>query len=214
MDIKSIKTGKVNYLEKLDADLYWGTDFAGGDLYEAEEVYKMQGHANSNRLIFVSMKDGKVFEPAAAGPGQYFGRPVAFEGRIYLLLVDFAEKKINILVCAEDLSSASVHASLSLNEVPDCYNLMLDTAPLTLVRQGAENKFQVVWPEKGEFAIEPSESFDFRDQDTLVFSKWFEDPDYREVTILRKYPSGEVIEELPGPVMTSEDGQRWLLSQE
>ena len=214
MDIKSIKTGKVNYLEKLDADLYWGTDFAGGDLYEAEEVYKMQGHANSNRLIFVSMKDGKVFEPATAGPGQYFGRPVVFEGRIYLLLVDFAEKKINILVCAEDLSSASVHASLSLNEVPDCYNLMLDTAPLTLVRQGAENKFQVVWPEKGEFAIEPSESFDFRDQDTLVFSKWFEDPDYREVTVLRKYPSGEFIEELPGPVMTAEDGQRWLLSQE
>ena len=88
------------------------------------------------------------------------------------------------------------------------------TEPLTLVRQGHENDFQVVWPEKGDFEISPSESFYFRDGERLIFSKWYEDPYYREETVIRAYPSGEVLEEIKGAVVRMPDGQKWMLEQE
>ena len=96
-------------------------------------------------------------------------------------------------------------------EVRDCYNLMLDTEPLTLVRQGRENDFQVLWPDKGDFTIDNTESFYFRDGDRLIFSKWYEDPYYREETVIRAYPTGEVIEEIKGAIVRMPDGQKWML---
>ena len=211
MKLKSIKTGSVSYLEMLGEGLYWGTDHASGDLYEAEDLFDSGRGIKSNRLIFVSLKDGRVFEPLKAEDGQYFGKPVLSEGRICVLKVDFKTRRIEILRLEEDFSGAGLIAELSLDEVPDCYNLMLDTEPLTLVRQGHDNDFQVVWPEKGSFNIDSTESFDFRDGDVLVFAKWFEDPDYREETVFRKYPGGEVIETLKCPVMKGPDGSKWLL---
>jgi hypothetical protein len=108
------------------------------------------------------------------------------------------------------MESAEVHARLPLGAVPDCYNLMLHTTPLTLTRQGHENTFQVVWPEQGSFTIEPQESLDSREGDKLVFSRWYEDPDYREEVIVRKYPTGEVLERANGTLMTMPDGQKWI----
>ena len=215
MKLRSIRTGTVSYLEALDGgSLYWGTDHASGDLYEAEDLYDGGRGIKSNRLVFVSLKDGKAYEPLLAEEGQYFGKPVVCGGSIYVLRVGFKERRIEILCCAKDLSGAEIVAELSLDEVPDCYNLMLDTEPLTLVRQGHDNDFQVVWPEKGSFTIENTESFDFRDGDVLVFAKWFEDPDYREETVIRSYPDGVVIETLDGPLMKGPDGRKWLLETE
>ena len=215
MQIKPLSTGSISYLELLDADdnLYWGTDHASGDLYEAGELYDSGRGIRSNRLIFVSLKDGKVSEPLPAGDGQYFGKPVMWEGRAYFLLVDFKARRIFIYRCSEDLSSAEVFVQLSLDEVPDCYNLMLDTAPLILTRQGPDKVFQVVWPDKCEFVLDDTETFDCRDGDVLIFSRWFEDPDYREDTVLRRYPGGEVIETLSGPLMVMKDGKKWLLER-
>ena len=213
MKLKSIRTGPVSYLEMLEEDLYWGTDHACGDLYEAEELYDNGRGIKGNRLLFVSLRDGKVFEPLKAEEGQYFGKPAVSGGRVFCLLVDFSSRSMMIMRLSEDLSGSETVAKLSLDDIPDCYNLMLDTEPLTLVRQGHENTFQVLWPDKGSFEIAPSESFDFRDGDILVFSKWFEDPEYREETVLRRYPGGEVIETLKGPVMKGPGGQKWLLDQ-
>ena len=109
------------------------------------------------------------------------------------------------------MSGAELVKELPLNAVKDCYNLMLDTEPLTLVRQGHENDFQVIWPEKGDFEISPTETFYFRDGDRLIFSKWYEDPYYREETVIRAYPSGKVLEEIKGAVIRMPDGQKWML---
>ncbi len=215
MQIKPLSTGSINYLELLDAEknLYWGTDHTSGDLYEAEEIYNSGRGIRSNRLIFVSLADGRVFEPLFAEEGQYFGKPAVWEGRVYFLLVDFEARRILIYRCSEDLRSAEVFVQLSLDEVPDCYNLMLDTAPLVLTRQGPDKRFQVVWPDKGEFELSGTETFDCRDGEVMIFSRWFEDPDYREDTVLRKYPGGEIIETLNGPLMVMKDGKKWLLER-
>ena len=76
-----------------------------------------------------------------------------------------------------------------------------------------DKRFQVVWPDKGEFELGGTETFDCRDGEVMIFSRWFEDPDYREDTVLRKYPGGEIIETLDGPLMVMKDGKKWLLER-
>lgn len=208
-----IPAGGINYLETIEGtDKWrWGMDYTYGDLYEAEDLYKDGHEIKSNRLIFVSYPEGRLLEPVKACEGQYLGKPVWSEGRVFCLLVDFSRRLIRILRCREDMSGVDVAEEIPLGEVKDCYNLMLDTEPLTLIRQGHDNDFQVIWPEKGDFTIEDRESFYFRDGDRLIFSKWFEDPYYREETVIRKYPSGEVLEEIKGAVVRMPDGQKWML---
>lgn len=42
---------------------YWGMDYTGGDLYEAEELFQ----------LFVRYPDGKVIQPVASEKGKNFG---------------------------------------------------------------------------------------------------------------------------------------------
>ena len=208
-----IPAGGISYLETLEGtdSWRWGMDYTDGDLYEAEDLYRDGHEIRSNRLIFVSYPEGGMFEPVKAEAGQYLGRPVWSQGRVFCLLVDFNCGLVKILRCREDMSGAELVKELPLNAVKDCYNLMLDTEPLTLIRQGHESDFQVVWPERGDFGISPTESFYFRDGDRLIFSRWYEDPYYREETVIRAYPSGEVLEEIKGAVIRMPDGQKWML---
>ncbi len=213
MAYKKIETGGIQWLDRLAGTdrWYWGMDYTGGDLYEAEELFRDGHPIRSNRLIFVSYAEGQVFEPVRAEAGQYLGKPVFWEDAVWCLLVDFSRREIRILRCSPDLETASIHVRLPLDAVKNCYNLMLAVSPLTLVRQGNEDRFQVVWPEQGDFPIEPSESFDSWKSDRLIFSKWYEDPDYREETVIRSYPGGEVLETLRGSWRKLPDGQNWLL---
>ncbi len=212
MDYKRIETGGIIFFTPLGkGGWHWGMDYTGGDLYEAEELFKAEHRIRKNRLLFLHLPDGKTAEPVKAREGQYLGRPVLSGGRIYCLLVDFAAKKIRICRCRRDMEAAVKVVELPLEAVTNCYNLMLETEPLTLVRQGNEGRFDVVWPEKSSFEIDPRESFDSRDGDRLIFSQWFEDPDYREETVIRHYPDGAFLERLPGALFTSADGKRWLM---
>ncbi len=225
-----IETGGIQYCAVLEgADgWYWGMDYTSGDLYEAEELYR-EGHPiRKNRLIFLHFPEGAVLEPLRAEDGQYLGQPVFYEGDLCFPLVDFAGETITVfaLPAAEALTAAgapneaaAAGAALPLRElvrlplssVKDCYNLRLTVSPLTLVRQGHANDFQLVWPEKGDFAISPAESLDSRDGDVLLFSEWFEDPDYREETVVRRIPDGAVIKRHPGSLFTAPDGVKWIL---
>ena len=80
-----------------------------------------------------------------------------------------------------------------------------------LSRQGGEGSFQIVWPERAEFAIGPHESFDFREGDRLYFARWYEDPDYREEVVVRRFPDGEIVDCFPGVIQTMPEGERWHL---
>ena len=100
---------------------------------------------------------------------------------------------------------------LPLSIVADCYNLMLEAAPLLLTRSAHGNKFQILWPERRDFTVEDNEYFAFLEGKKLYTSVWYEDPDYREEVLVRDYETGEVLERIPGNLRVMPDGQNWLL---
>lgn len=215
MEYKSIKTNGINYIELVpgSSEWYWGTDYAWGDLYEAEEGFYEGHEIKPNRLIFAKYPEGIFCEPVKAHKGQYFGSPVCYDEQIYFVLVDFSKQEIWIYQGTEDLNNAHKCAIISLKEVKNCYNLLLSKYPLMLTRQGEENVFEEVWPERTSFSIGERESFMYRDGDKLYFSRWDEDEDdnYWEQVVVRAYPGGEVLEIIDGTLMEMPDGERWIL---
>lgn len=212
--IKRIRTGGIGYLAPLtgSGEWYWGTDHTSGDLYEAEELFRDGHRIRQNRLILVHFPDGRTVEPVRARPGQYFGLPVWDEGSIVLLLADFPAGELRLLRYEDGSGGLSPVALLPRSAVEDCYNLMLHTSPLMLSRQTGD-RFQVVWPEPADFPIHPAESFCFRAGSRLYFSRWYEDPDYREETVVRRFPDGEILESFRGSLNAMPDGQQWLLTE-
>ena len=190
---------------------YWGTDHIHGDLYEAQELFQDRHSVTCNRLVLVHHPDGRVVEPVAGRAGQYFGRPIFLDGNIQILLVDFAASLIQI--CRYDPAGDRTEpvVSLPLAAVKDCYNLMLDGSPLMLTRHVVGQEFQIIWPERADFALGERECFCGRKGDRLYFSTWSEDPDYREEVVVRSRATGRVVERIPGTLMDMPDGQRWIL---
>lgn len=189
---------------------YWATDYIHGDLYEAQELFE-QGHpVQSNRLLLIHYPDGTVYEPIESVPWQYLGYPVYDGGSIVLLAVSFAEGLIRILRFDAQRNGTEEIARLPLSAVENCYNLILHTAPLTLTRH-PHDCFEIVWPERKRFAVEVRESFNFREGDRLYFTMWYEDPDYREETIVRALQDGAILERYPGDIRVMPNGDKWLI---
>ncbi|MBO4872014.1 MAG: hypothetical protein J5496_01175 [Lachnospiraceae bacterium] len=215
-----IETGGIQFFAKLDGaeGWFWGMDYTAGDLYEAEELWREQHRITRNRLIFLHFPEGRQYEPLKVVPGQYLGEPVFYQEKIFFPLVDFEQGTINVFGWKPGTASEKETEDgferivrLPLSSVKDCYNLRLTGSPLTLIRQGHENDFQLLWPETGDFTIAAAESLDSRDGDKLLFSQWFEDPDYREETVVRHIPDGEITARLPGSLFTAPDGTHWIL---
>lgn len=211
--MKRITTNGITNLEPLTGsrEWYWGADYASGDLYEAEELFRSGHPIRRNRLVLVRCPEGTVYEPVRTEPGQYLGRPVYHEGQVVLLLVDFQKAEILILLFRETDGTTEPLAVLPLSIVTDCYNLMLEVSPLLLTRSAHDNRFQILWPERRDFAIEDHEYFAFLEENKLYTWVWYEDPDYREDVLVRDYDTGEVLERIPGNLRTMPDGQHWLL---
>ena len=45
----------------------------------------------------------------------------------------------------------------------------------------------------------------------LYFETWYEDPDYRDEIVIRDFHTGDVLGRLPGILMTTPDGDVWML---
>ena len=167
--MKRIITNGITDLEPLagSSEWYWGTDYASGDLYEAEELFRSGRPIDKNRLVLVRCPEGTVYEPVRTKSGQYFGRPVYHDGQVVLLMVDFPQEKIHILIFRETDGTTEPLAVLPLSIVEDCYNLMLEASPLILTRSAHDNKFQILWPERRDFAIEDHEIFEFLEGNSL-----------------------------------------------
>lgn len=213
--MKRIETQGITYIERLEGsrgEWYWGTDYASGDLYEAQELFRDGHPVSQNKLIFVHYPDGRAVQPIAAKQGQYFGRPIFYRSRITILLADFPAGKIRILQYDDAPGQLSTLVEIPLSAVEDCYNLMLKTEPLMLTRDGKDDKFQIIWPESVAFQTDGRGAFLFRNEENLYFSSWEEDPEYREEVLVRNMDTGEIIERIPGTLISMPDGQRWILT--
>lgn len=210
--MKIIDTHGITFIEPLDGscEWYWGNDYTHGDLYEAEELYRDHHAVNCNRLVFVHYPDGRVVEPIKGKAGQYFGRPISYHGKIQILLADFPKSLLSIMEYDDAINQVTAAASLPLAEVEDCYNLLLYRSPLMLTRQAHDGRFQIIWPDKIEFSIDETESFFERKGDKLYFCRWYDDPEYREEIVVRKYPDGEILQVIPGARKDMPDGQIWV----
>ena len=187
----------------------WSTDFIHGDLYEAEELFRMGHPVQSNRLYLIHYPDGTVYEPVPAVVGQYLGYPVYDNGTVALLVVNFPEGIIRIVRFQP--GETSEIAQIPLSAVKDCYNLILHTDPLSLTRSPGDCTFEIVWPEQVRFPIEERETLNFRDGDKLYFSAWYEDPDYREETVVRSLRDGTILDRFPGDIRIMPNGEKWFL---
>ena len=186
---------------------YWSTDYIHGDLYEAEELFRMGHPVQSNRLYLIHYPDGTVYEPVPAVAGQYLGYPVYDNGAVALLVVNFSEGIIRILRFQP--GETSEIAQIPLSTAPNCYNLLLHTDHLTLTRSPGDCTFEIIWPEQVRFAIDERESLNFRDGDKLYFTVWYEDPDYREETVVRLVQDGTVLDRFPGDIRIMPNGEKW-----
>lgn len=211
--MKRIITDGIINLEPLpgSSEWYWGTDYASGDLHEAEDTFRSGHPIRKNRLLLVHRPEGKVYEPVSPGAGQYLGRPTYHDGQVVLLLVDFPKGEIHILAFHETNGTTEQLAVLPLSIADDCCNLILETSPLMLIRSGHNNRIQLLWPERRDFAVEENEYFAFLDGNRLYTTVWYEDPDYREELLARDYDTGELLERIPGRLQRMPDGQKWLL---
>ena len=93
--MKRIITNGITNLEPLagSSKWYWGADYASGDLYEAEELFRSGHPIRKNRLVLVRCPEGTVYEPVCTKPGQYLGRPAYHNRQVALLLVIFQRKR-------------------------------------------------------------------------------------------------------------------------
>lgn len=211
--MKKIDTHGITCIEPLNGsrEWYWGSDYAEGDLYEAEELYRTHESVTCNRLVFVHYPDGRVVEPIKGKEGQYFGQPISYDGKIQILLADFPKSLLRIFQYHDAANQVTQIVSLPLTAVENCYNLLLHQSPLMLTRQANDGKFQIIWPERVKFDIAETESFFGREGDKMYFCRWYEEPDYREEIVIRKYPAGEVLEIIPGAWKEMPDGRIWIL---
>ena len=121
---KKINTHGINCIEPVPGSRgpawYWGSDFASGDLYEAEELFRGGHPVRGNRLVFVRFPEGRVVEPIAGREGRYFGRPRFDGGRLHILLADFPRGQIEIHRYDDGTGQTDLLAAIPLDQATDC----------------------------------------------------------------------------------------------
>lgn len=186
------------------------------DLYEAEEIVNAGNVYEGMTCVLIHYPDGQVYYPFVAKENVYVDSPVFWENTLYFLVVDFTEKILQVVAFnTEDFEQKTVF-EISLDEVPNCYNLLLDVAPVMLYRYVDEdNALEVIWPEKKTFKVNNHQVLLFRDEDKVFFSEWFEDPEpdynYHEQVIVRDWETGEEIERFDGQMCRMPNGDIWRL---
>lgn len=190
------------YPEEIEGTNEWytaresGADFC--DLYDAQKIYNQDGIFKGMNYYLIHYPDGEVHLPFENTRNTYVDKPIWNDGVFNFLVVDFEAKRIIILTYHPCKRKVEIIRALALSEVKDCYNLMLETTPLTLGRSGNEGFYEIIWPEKRKVAIGARETVLFRDEDKLYLTEWCEEPTYREYIIIRDIQTGKILEKSEG----------------
>lgn len=211
--MKEFDLNGITYLRPLEgtAEWYYALDYPTGDLYEAEEIYDMRKTVNGSSLYLIHYPDGEVLKPLESRQNVVIGEPVYDEQEICFAAVDFEAGEIRICRFSCALRVLDTAAVLPLDSVKDCYNLRLHVHPLTLSRQPNDGTFDLVWPERKTIEVSERESFFYRDGDRLFFSRWYEDPDYREELVIRDAETGDILKTSPGDIQIMPNGEVWYM---
>ncbi|MBP5492751.1 MAG: hypothetical protein J6Y08_07890 [Clostridiales bacterium] len=190
---------------------YFALDYEQGDLYEAQEIYEGTKSLRGNNLFLIHYPDAEVIRPIPKKENVAYGEPVYYDGKIAFVAVAFEEEKIRIHQFDCQSRELSVVDEIELSSIRDCFNLRLFQHPLTLTRQGNDGTLELIWPEKKTISIGEKESFFMLSDNKLYLNRWFEDPDYREETVVRDAKTGEILQVLPGDVRVMPNGEIWIL---
>ena len=205
--MKEIPLHGLTQLMPLCENWYFASDYDCGELYEAADCVR-SGHDFRGVYLALVRADGTVFEPIPRQRNRYIQPPVVWNGRFYLLTADFSGQTLEIRSFDPGTAETVLDFSFPLSDFSDLHNLRLGAAPLMLTRS-AKRTFEVLWPEKRTFSVSDQEAFLFRDGDRYYFSEWFEDPDYREETVMRDTDGTEA--RMRGTVLRMENGVLWHL---
>lgn len=213
LGMRVIHTFGIHWMEPVEGsqEWYWGFDNISGDLYEAEETFLRTGQVAPNRLVFLHYPDGTVVQPIKPIPGQYFGPPVYSDGKIIMFLAYFPTKEIKVFQYDVQTEQLALRGIVPISQAGDCYNLLLQTTPLMLIKEGNDGVFKELWPEKQSFPVGNTETFLFQEGEQMYFSAWYEEPRYWEEIIVRKRGTGKILKRVPGSIFELPDGQKWLL---
>ena len=181
------------------------------DLYEAEEIVRNGQVYEGMTCVLIHYPDRNVYYPFVTKENVYVDAPVYWDGVLYFLVVDFTAEKIEIVAFDTTMYETQTIKEIPLNEVEDCYNLMLRVAPVLLVRDGNKNGLEVIYPEKKQLEMSNHEVFLFKDEDKMYFSEWFEDPEYHEMVVVRDWNTGKEIERFEGSLWRMPNGEIWVM---
>ena len=122
------------------------------DLYEAEESVKLGNVYEGMTCVLIHYPDGQVYYPFVAKENVYVEKPVFCDGVLYFIVVDFAEKLIQVVAFNTENFEQKTVFELSMDEVPNCYNLLLGVEPVMLYRlenrgESEIHDLEVLWPE-------------------------------------------------------------------
>lgn len=201
-----------SYPEEIEGTNEWyaakepGSEFI--DLYEAEIIFNRNGNFKGLNYHLIHYPDGEVHSPFQLQENVYIDKPIWNNGIFNFLVVNFLTQQIKITSYSPANRQLEDVAELSLSDVEDCYNLMLETTPLTLGRSG-NGFYEIVWPEKRKITIGKTESVLFRDGDKLYLSEWYEDPAYHENVIVRDINTGKIIEKSRGYLIRLPNNVYW-----
>lgn len=181
------------------------------DLYEAEEIVRNGQVYDGMTCALIHYPDRNVYYPFVNKENVYVDAPVYWDGALYFLVVNFSARKIEIVAFDTTMYEIQTVAELSLDAVEDCYNLMLRIAPVLLVRDENKGGLDVIYPEKKHFETSNHEVFLFKDEDKMYFSEWQEDPEYREMVVVRDWNTGKEIERFDGQLWRMPNGDVWVM---
>ena len=187
------------------------------DLYEAEEIVKMGNVYEGMTCVLIHYPDGQVYYPFVAKENVYVEAPKFCEGVLYFIVADFTENILQVVAFNTEDFEQRIVFEISMDEVPNCYNLSIGVEPVMLYRNEnrSENELEILWPEKKSFKMKDHQVFLFRDGDKAYFSEWFEEdePDYNyyEQVVICDWETGEEIERFDGQLCRMPNGDIWRL---
>ena len=118
--------------------------------------------------------------------------------------------KLRTLVCKPPVNCSVTHKPLDNKNNGTCY----DCYQFVIKRliEIAETRINTgFFKQLDLFKLNDREALNFRDGDKLYFNVWYEDPDYREETVVRSLHDGTILERFPGDIRIMPNGERWLI---